>query len=248
MSRSPDRRLAACLVAALAAVAICATTVAAQAPKQGPAQAAAAGDMPAFPKRKYGLGRPATAEEIAGWDIDARPDGHGLPEGSGSVKDGEEVYIGMCAACHGEFGEGNGRWPQLTGGAGTLAQDDPLKTVGSFYPHAATAFSYVRHAMPFGNAQSLTVDETYAVVAYVLFLNDIVPEDFVLDRTTIATVKMPNANGFVPDDREVSERRFWTRAPCMKNCKAAAKIVGRASEVGVTPDDPAATRRRGGVD
>src|SRR2546421_2246760 len=85
--------------------------------------------------RKLGIGREATPEEIAGWDIDVRPDGQGLPAGKGSVKEGEAVYMTRCAACHGEFGEGSGRWPHIAGGRGTLASDDPNKTVGSYFPH-----------------------------------------------------------------------------------------------------------------
>src|SRR3954454_9767477 len=125
-------------------------------------------------ERKFNIGEPATAEMIAGWDIDVRPDGQGLPPGKGGVKGGEQVYVGKCAACHGEFGESAGRWPQVAGGQGTLAADDPIKTVGSYFAHLSTVFDYVRHAMPFGDAQSLTNDELYAVTAYMLFLNDIV--------------------------------------------------------------------------
>ena len=131
-------------------------------------------------ERKLDIGRVATPAEIAGWDIDVRPDGQGLPPGSGAVKAGEAVYMGKCAACHGEFGESAGRWPQVAGGAGSLKSDDPVKTVGSYFAHLSTVFDYVRHAMPFGDAQSLTNDELYAVVAYMLFLNDIVDEKFVL--------------------------------------------------------------------
>jgi cytochrome c len=127
-------------------------------------------------ERKLNIGQPATPEVIAGWDIDVRPDGQGLPPGQGSVKAGEQVYIEKCAACHGEFGESAGRWPPVAGGQGTLAAADPVKTVGSYFAHLSSVFDYVRHAMPFGDAQSLSNDELYAVVAYLLFLNDIVDE------------------------------------------------------------------------
>ena len=160
-------------------------------------------------ERKLGIGRGATPAEIAGWDIDVRPDGQGLPSGSGSVKAGEAVYMGKCAACHGEFGESAGRWPQVAGGQGSLASHDPVKTIGSYFAHLSTVFDYVRHAMPFGDAQSLTDDELYAVVAYMLFLNDIVDEKFVLSRETFGSVKMPNAGGFYDDDRETTEKAFW---------------------------------------
>jgi cytochrome c len=155
------------------------------------------------PKRN--IGHAATPAEIAGWDIDVRPDGQGLPPGKGSVKDGEAVYVGKCAACHGEFGESAGRWPQVAGGTGSLKSDDPVKTVGSYFAHLSTVIDYVRRAMPFGDAQSLTSDELYAVVAYMLFLNDIVDEKFVLSRDTYRSVKMPNAGGFYDDDRETAE-------------------------------------------
>ena len=137
-------------------------------------------------ERKLDIGRVATPQEIAGWDIDVRPDGQGLPPGTGSVKAGEEIYMGKCAACHGEFGESAGRWPQIAGGQGSLASHDPVKTVGSYFPYLSTVFDYVRHAMPFGDAQSLTNDELYAVVAYMLYLNDIVDEKFVLSKETLA--------------------------------------------------------------
>ena len=187
--------------------------------------------------RKLSIGRAATAQEIAGWDIDVRPDGQGLPPGSGSVKAGEAVYVAKCAACHGEFGESAGRWPQVAGGHGSLKSDDPVKTVGSYFAHLSTVIDYVRHAMPFGDAQSLSNDELYAVVAYMLFLNDIVDDKFVLSRATFGTVKMPNAGGFHDDDREASERAFWNARPCMANCKGEAKITGRARVIDVTPDE-----------
>ena len=108
------------------------------------------------------------------------------------MKQGEPLYLERCAACHGEFGESAGRWPQLAQGKGTLASSDPVKTVGSYYPHLASVFDYIRRAMPFGDAQSLSNDELYAVTAYVLNLNDIVDDKFVLSRATWSKVKMPN--------------------------------------------------------
>ena len=193
-------------------------------------------------ERKLDIGRVATPQEIAGWDIDVRPDGQGLPPGSGSVKAGEEVYMGKCAACHGEFGESAGRWPMVAGGAGSLRSDDPVKTVGSYFAHLSTVFDYVRHAMPFGDAQSLSNDELYAVVAYMLFLNDIVDDKFVLSRETFGKVKMPNAGGFYDDDRETTEKAFWNPQPCMANCKGEVKVTGRARVIDVTPDDKGARK------
>lgn len=187
--------------------------------------------------RKYGIGREATAQEIAGWDIDVRPDGQGLPPGKGSAKAGEDIYMARCSACHGEFGEGTGRWPVLAGGRDTLKSDNPSKTVGSYFPYASSVFDYVRHAMPFGDAQSLSNDELYSVVAYLLYLNDVVDENFVLSKDTFKQVAMPNAGGFHDDDRETAERAFWNPNPCMANCRPEAKVTGRARVIDVTPDD-----------
>jgi cytochrome c len=186
--------------------------------------------------RRLGIGRDATPAEIAGWNIDIRPDGQGLPPGSGSVKAGEAIYMSKCAACHGEFGESAGRWPQVAGGQGSLKSDDPVKTIGSYFAHLSTVIDYVRHAMPFGDAQSLGNDELYAVVAYMLFLNDIVDEKFVLSQETYRSVKMPNAGGFYDDDREIAEKSFW-ETPCMTDCKPDVKITGRARVIDVTPDE-----------
>jgi cytochrome c len=219
--------------AALAAVPLAVSSVLAQ---TRPAQPAAS--PAAAPASKLGLGRAALPEEIKAWDIDVRPDGVGLPVGKGTVKQGDELFQTQCAACHGEFGQGNGRWPVLAGGQGTLNADRPDKTVGSFWPDLSTAFDYIHRTMPFGNAQSLTADETYALTAYLLFLNDIVKDEaFELSDKNFTSVKMPNAGGFFDDDREKTEKHFWVKEPCMKNCKSGqAKVTGRASVLDVTPD------------
>lgn len=217
MSRSAD--LARFLARfALAALALACVSAYAQAPK------------------KTGLGRVALPEEIAAWDTDIRPDGAGLPAGKGSVKQGEELFQERCAACHGEFGEGAGRWPVLAGGQGSLTSEGPEKTVGSFWPYASTTFDYIRRAMPFGNARSLTPDETYALTAYVLHLNDLVKDDFVLSRENFASVKLPNEANFFDDDREKAEKHFWKRKPCMSNCKPDVRVTGHARVLDVTPD------------
>ncbi|MDB5597346.1 MAG: Cytochrome [Hyphomicrobiales bacterium] len=184
-----------------------------------------------------GLGRAALPEEIAAWNTDVRPDGLGLPPGKGSVKHGEEIFLEKCASCHGEFGEGAGRYPVLVGGVGTLGKDNPDKTIGSFWPYASTVFDYVRRAMPFGNAQSLTPDETYALTAYLLNLNDVVKDDFVLSKENFGSVQMPNLENFYDDDRETSEKAFWKKNPCMTDCKPETpRILGRARALDVTPD------------
>jgi len=193
--------------------------------------------------RNYGIGRVATPEQVAGWDIDIRPDGQGAPSGRGSVKDGEKVYMDKCAACHGEFGESAGRWPQLAQGKGTLASHDPVKTVGSYFPYLSSVFDYIRRAMPFGDSESLTNDELYAVTAYVLNLNDIVDDKFVLSKEIWGKVKMPNQGGFFDDDREKTEKGFWNPKPCMKDCLGPVKITGHAQAIDVTPDEK--TQKRG---
>ena len=196
--------------------------------------------------RNYGIGHAATPEQIAGWDIDVRPDGQGAPPGHGSVKEGEKVYLDKCAACHGEFGESAGRWPQLAQGKGTLASNDPVKTVGSYFPYLSSVFDYIRRAMPFGAAQSLSNDELYAVTAYVLNLNDIVDDKFVLSKQTWGQVKMPNQGGFFDDDRDKAEKGFWNAKPCMSDCRPPVKITGHAAVLDVTPDEK--TQKRGGVE
>jgi cytochrome c len=145
---------------------------------------------------RYGFGQPATPVEIKGWDIDISPDGAGLPSGRGDVRQGETIFAAKCASCHGPHGEGK-PMVRLAGGIGTLRDKKPEKTVGSYWPYATTLFDYVRRAMPLNAPQSLTQDEVYAVSAYVLFLNGIVPQDATLDADTLAKIKMPNRDGFV---------------------------------------------------
>jgi cytochrome c len=153
------------------------------------------------------------------------------------VLTGEDVFAEKCAACHGDFAEGVGNWPKLAGGAGTLAYKDPLKTVGSYWPYLSTTWDYVNRSMPFGEAQSLTPDEVYAMVAYILYSNDLVDEDFVLSNETFLEVEMPNADGFIVDDRIETEHAKWVGEPCMENCKDEVKITMRAMVLDVTPGD-----------
>ena len=146
----------------------------------------------------YEFGRTATPEEMKPWDIDVRPDGKGLPDGSGTVGHGKEVYAENCAACHGENGQG-GIKDRLVGGRGTLASDNPIRTVGSFWPYATTLFDYIHRAMPYQAPGSLSVDDTYAVTAYLLNLNGLLPNDAKLDQVSLPKVQMPNRDGFIPD-------------------------------------------------
>ena len=153
----------------------------------------------------FGIGRPATPAEISAWDIDVRPDGAGLPPGRGTVKDGETIYAARCASCHGKTGtEGpNDRLVGREPGDGFPFGRDPQrpKTIGSYWPYATTVFDYIRRAMPPSAPGSLQSDEIYGLVAYLLFLNELVPADAVMDATSLPKVVMPARDRFVPDPR-----------------------------------------------
>lgn len=192
---------------------------------------------PIHAEEKYGLGRLALPEEIAAWDIDVLPDGRGLPDGKGNAIDGEEVFAVKCASCHGDFAEGVDNWPSLAGGFDTLADKDPVKTVGSYWPHLSTVWDYINRSMPFGAAQTLTPDEVYAITAYILYSNDLIEDDFELNPKTFAEFKMHNKDGFIVDDRATTEYPLWKRSPCMKNCKDTVKVTMKASVLDVTPEE-----------
>ena len=183
---------------------------------------------------RLGIGELATPAEIARWDIDIRPDGKGLPEGRGDVQQGDEIFAERCAYCHGDFAEGLVNYPALVGGEPKELQTDqrPEKTIGSFWPYASTLFDYIRRAMPFGDAQSLSADETYALVAFLLSMNDIIPEDSVLDAESLAAITMPNEDGFYFDPQP-----DVANFPCMRDCTAGlVEIVSFALILNVTPD------------
>jgi mono/diheme cytochrome c family protein len=153
----------------------------------------------------FGIGRPATAAEIAALDIDVGPDGVGLPPGRGIAADGAPIYAARCAACHGKTGKEGpndvlvGRLP---GDAFTFARDPRApKTIGSYWPYATTVFDYIRRAMPADRPGSLTDDEVYGLTAYLLSLNELIPADAVIDATSLPKVKMPAHDRFVPDTR-----------------------------------------------
>ena len=150
-----------------------------------------------------GLGRPVSPDEVRKFDITVTPDGRGLPAGSGSVSAGAAVYAKSCQSCHGEKGAGKPQ-DQLTGGLGTLASAKPVKTPASYWPAATTLFDYIRRAMPIAAPQSLSNEEVYAVTAYILSIDGIVPGDAVLDAKSLPRVKMPNKDGFVS---------WWPKAP-----------------------------------
>jgi len=186
-----------------------------------------------------GLGRDALPEEVAAWNIDVRPDGQGLPVGSGDVYTGEEVWLEKCSVCHGDFAEGAGRWPVLAGGDGSLASQNPVKTIGSYWPYLSTVYDYINRAMPFGSAQSLEPNEVYALTAYLLYSNDIVDDEFELSNENFLDVEMPNAANFFDDDRVAVEFPLFAVEACMTNCKDSVEITKRAAVVDVTPEDGA---------
>jgi len=182
----------------------------------------------------YGYGEKASPEQISGWNIDARgDDGEGLPPGKGTVQRGSEVYAGQCALCHGTFGEGEGRFPKLAGGAGTLRDDRPEPTVGSYWPFAPTLWDYINRAMPMPAPHTLSADDVYALTAYILNLNDAVPNEFVADRDSLPKVKMQNRDNFIWTD----PRPDTAAKPCMSGCANPAdiKITSTAEGRNLTP-------------
>lgn len=146
-----------------------------------------------------GIGTPATSAQIQQWNVEIPPSGANLPPGSGTVAQGEKVFATQCASCHGATGQG-GPMDRLVGGQGTLGTATPVKTVGSYWPYATTVFDYVRRAMPFNRPGSLTNDDVYAVTAYILNLNGIVPATATLNATTLPRVQMPNRSDFILKD------------------------------------------------
>jgi S-disulfanyl-L-cysteine oxidoreductase SoxD len=167
---------------------------------------------PAHAQSPYGIGRTAAPAEIAGWNIDVDRYGNNLPPGSGTVNRGRDVFDEQCAACHGAKGEG-GVGDKLVGGQGTLTTPKPVRTVGSYWPYAPTLFDYIRRAMPQNAPESLSVDDVYAVSAYILNLNGLLAADATLDAKTLPAVKMPNRGMFVGDPRPDVKN-----PECMKGC------------------------------
>lgn len=160
-----------------------------------------------------GIGRPATKAEIARADIDVMPDGTGLPPGSGSVGAGGKIYQARCASCHGVAGKGTAAVPALVGRRPGDAFDfaksmklEQEKTIGDYWPYATTVFSYVRKAMPYDHPGSLSNDQVYALTAWLLWKNQIVGRDAVMDAKSLPAVRMPARDRFVPDDRLSSTR------------------------------------------
>jgi cytochrome c len=178
---------------------------------------------------RYNFGKPATREEIAGWDIDVRPDGTGLPRGHGSVAQGQEIYDAKCASCHGTFGE-SADYMAIAGGVGSLGTSQPVRTTGSKLNYATTLFDYIRRAMPFNAPQTLGNDEVYALTAYVLNLNDILPADAALDQDSLPKLRLPNRDGFTTAHGLMSRtgRPDTHNVACMHDCAAPQRL---ASEI-----------------
>ncbi len=225
----------------------------------------------------YGLklnhGRLATKNELKAWDKDVMPDGTGLPEGSGSVEEGEELYEAQCVMCHGDFGSGGGGYPSLSKGNAVELQktltnnrwkdpeaEGPVRVFGSYWPQASTLFWYIRDAMPHTKSKTLSDDETYALTAYILNINEMeidgeeVDDEYVLNREKFLKIKMPNVDGFVPNisgpDALKGIRAFY-REPknygaikvekskrCMKNCQEPSAKIARVQGAGISDFHP----------
>lgn len=190
---------------------------------------------------KFGIGKPATAAQIAGWDIDVRPDGHGVKKGRGTVDQGQVVFDAQCASCHGTFGESNNyiviaggvdKEDLKTGRAKSLRGGE-VRTVGNKLNYATTLWDYINRAMPWTAPQSLSVDEVYAVTAYVLHLNDIVPADFELNDKNLVTLPMPNRHGFSTQHGMLTPKGKpdVQGKDCMKDCYAGEpKVISMLPE------------------
>jgi cytochrome c len=160
------------------------------------------------------FGKPISEADIAAWNIDVRTsDGKGLPSGKGSVADGKVLFVAQCAACHGDDAKGGSMYGTMIGGIGSFTTNTRVLTPGSMYPYAPILFDYVRRTMPMTAPQTLTNDQVYALAAYLLNLNGLVPDNAVMDAESLTKVIMPNRNGFLRDDRpDTSAKR------CMTNC------------------------------
>jgi len=149
------------------------------------------------------VGRAPTAQEVQAMDIAVGTDGKELPPGSGTAKSGATLFTQKCVACHGENQEGSAQAPALVGGKGTLTSLHPKMTAGSYWPFATTIFDYIRRAMPRYQEGSLKADEVYSLTAFILFRNGIIKEDELIDAATLPRIKMPNRDGFIPQNLDL---------------------------------------------
>ncbi|HJZ45116.1 MAG TPA: cytochrome c [Hyphomicrobiaceae bacterium] len=172
----------------------------------------AADSQTASSKPRYG--KPISEADIAAWNIDIRTsDGKGLPKGKGSVAEGKELYAQQCVACHGDNAKGGSMYGPMVGGIGSFKTNARVLTPGSMYPYAPILFDYIRRTMPMTAPQTLTDDQVYALAAYILNLNGLVPENAVMDAESLTKVAMPNRNGFIVDNRPDTKAKR-----CMTNC------------------------------
>lgn len=206
-------------------------------------------------RNAYGLGRAPTQQEIDAWDIDVRPDGHGVKKGAGTVVQGQKIYDEQCASCHGTFGESNSYMPVAggvrkddlrSGRASALKDMTAVRTLGTKLNYATTLWDYIYRAMPWTNPQSLTADQTYAVTAYVLHLNEIVGADFELNEKTLLSVQMPNRNGLTTAHglSRVNGRPDVQGTLCMKDCVPDATIASALPEFARNQSGNLAEQRR----
>ena len=158
---------------------------------------AAAGAWAQAPNYKN-VGRAPTPDEIQAWDRAVGPAGKELPAGSGTAKEGAEIFADKCAVCHGPAGEGSQMAPRLVGGKGTLKTPQPVLTVGSYWAFATTIFDFINKAMPRGQEGSLKPDQVYALTAFLLYKNEIIKETDIIDAKTLPAIQMPNRDGFIP--------------------------------------------------
>ena len=176
----------------------------------------ATGPHPVQPlKDRPRFGQPVSEADLGAWNIDVRTsDGQGLPPGRGSVAEGKKVYEANCVACHGADAKGGAVYGTMVGGIGSFTTNARVLTPGSMYPYAPILFDYIRRSMPMDKPQALTADEVYAVSAYILNLNGLVPDGAVMDAQSMPKVQMPNRDGFLMDDRPDTQA-----VRCMSNCK-----------------------------
>ena len=190
------RNLSVGAVGAVAAIALCWTAAVSQ----------------SISKPHYG--KPISEADLAAWNIDIRTsDGKGLPGGKGSVAEGKDLYAQQCVACHGENAKGGPMYGTMVGGIGSFTTNTRILTPGSMYPYAPILFDYIRRTMPMTAPQSLTNDQVYALSAYILNLNGLVPDNAVMDADSLTKVVMPNRNNFIIDDRPDTNAKR-----CMTNC------------------------------